>query len=341
MRHRSNDTPILTIIIPSYNVEDYIEECLNSLIAFTYAEVEVLVINDGSTDNTTALAESYSKKYQHIKLISKVNGGHGSTINIGLQQAQGTYCKLLDGDDYVNPVALKSLVTYLSKTDADIVLNDYVEYYMASGEHQEVLNYSTITPDKVYNLNTNGSLFKDKGPLLATTTFRTALYKDSPFTLDEKCYYVDMEYNFFIYQRAKTLVYHPSSLYYYRLDRVDQSMQQNSLIKHFTDHEKVCLRITDELEKVTNKDPKYTYLFTHIVAPMIRSHYQLLIEHMKDRRQFLAFDKKLRNYRSLYHSSLISGKIIHMHRVGRGVTIKGNSLLRKIGGVKKRFEKKY
>lgn len=341
MRRQSNSaypSPILTVAVPAYNVEAYLDSCLNSLIG-TDDLLEVLIIDDGSSDRTAAIARKFSRKYRHISLISKENGGHGSTINTALACARGKYFKLLDGDDYVDQESLAILVDFLKTAGADIILTDYVEYYMESGKHVPIKNYSGLTPKKQYTLRNNQDIFTSKGPLLSTTTFKTALFKENPFHIDEHCFYVDMEYNFFIYQRAKTLTYLPTDLYFYRLERQGQSMQRSSLEKKYKHHEKVSLRLAEELSSPrTMESPQYDYLLRYIVAPFCRSHYQLLIEYLQDRELFLAFDKKLESYPPIYHSHLVSGKIIGIHRLTGGLTIASDGLLRKFGRVLKRFE---
>ncbi len=332
----SKRTPVLTIAIPAYNVEAYIEACLLSLTGINQP-IEVLVVDDGSSDQTTAIALKIAKKHPYMTVMMKENGGHGSTINTALSVAKGKYFKLLDGDDYFDKKSLSLLVEFLATADTDIVLTDYIEYYMESSTQKEITNYNSLSQGKIYDIN-NSDPFLEHGPLLATTTFKTSLFTDDPFLIDERCFYVDMEYNFFIYERAKNVAYLPLPLYFYRLERQGQSMQKSSLIKNHAHHEKVCLRLASELSLMPDTTPKYAYLLRCIVAPLCRSHYQIIIEYIKSRRLFNMFDKKLKQYPAIYHSPLVSGKIISIHRIGGGITIACDALLRKFGRVLKRFE---
>ena len=101
----------LTISIAAYNVENYLEKTLDSLIIDNLDKLEVLIVNDGSKDNTKKIAQKYCKKYPNsIKLIDKENGGYGSTINAGIKEATGKYFKQLDGDDWYNTENLNRLV---------------------------------------------------------------------------------------------------------------------------------------------------------------------------------------------------------------------------------------
>lgn len=344
MKRRSNTgrvAPLISIAIPAYNVEEYLEECVKSLIIDSLShKVEILIIDDGSKDKTQEIATNLARQYPNVQLISKENGGHGSTINRALGIATGKYFKLLDGDDWFDSAALHELISYLEKTEADIVLTDYVEYYSNSGITRAIHNYTNLSPDKTYNLN-RATPFKNKGPLLSTTTFKTRLFTEDPFFIDENCFYVDMEYNLFIYQRATTLEYLPLNLYMYRLERDGQSMQMESIKRNYRNHEKVVLRIAAEINtgKKVSKN-KLSYFLNNLVIPMTLSHYQILTEFIGSPRLFRSFDKELSRYPEVYHSPLVSGKIIGIHRVTRGATVIFDVLLRNLRGVINGFGKK-
>lgn len=93
---------ILTVTVPMYNVESYIDQCLKSFVVPGAEEkLEVLVVNDGSPDHSRDIAQKYTEKYPSIfRIIDKENGGHGSTINRGIEEAKGKYFKVVDGDDW-------------------------------------------------------------------------------------------------------------------------------------------------------------------------------------------------------------------------------------------------
>ena len=131
---------ILTISIAAYNAEKDISNCLNSLInSKEFSKLDIIVVNDGSTDQTVEITNKYVEKYkQSIRLINKENGGHGSTINTSIKHAKGKYYKILDSDDWVNSENLNRLVAFLEKTDTDMVLNPYdeIEYNTRTKKRQ-------------------------------------------------------------------------------------------------------------------------------------------------------------------------------------------------------------
>lgn len=119
---------ILTIIVPTYNAEKYLRRTLESfLIETILEEIEVLVINDGSTDNSLAVAMEYASRYpDSYHVITKENGGHGSGINCGIENATGFYFKVVDADDWVDSAAFCRLVETLKQKNADIIYSGFL-----------------------------------------------------------------------------------------------------------------------------------------------------------------------------------------------------------------------
>lgn len=115
----------VSIIIPAYNSGKYIVRCVESAIKQTLREVEIIVVNDGSTDNTQDLIENLSLKDDRVIIINKRNGGLSSARNTGLDIAKGEYIQHLDGDDWIEPMACEETYQYASKNNIDIVVSDY------------------------------------------------------------------------------------------------------------------------------------------------------------------------------------------------------------------------
>lgn len=113
--------PKISVIIPVYNTEKYLEKCLDSIINQTYQDFEIVIINDGSIDNSQNIIEKYLDKYQNkIKCINKENGGLSSTRNYGIEVARGDYIIFVDSDDYIKKDLFEQLLPYIQK-DIDLV----------------------------------------------------------------------------------------------------------------------------------------------------------------------------------------------------------------------------
>ena len=111
----------VSIIIPIYNVEEYLSQCLDSIVNQTYSNLEVILINDGSTDNCLEICNKYINKY-NWKLINKKNGGLSSARNAGLKEFTGDYVYFIDSDDWVESTMLLECIQEIEKSGVDILL---------------------------------------------------------------------------------------------------------------------------------------------------------------------------------------------------------------------------
>lgn len=113
--------PILSIIIPVYNTEKYLNKCLNSILNQNLDKVEVICVNDGSTDNSLNILNECSKINPSIKIISKKNGGLSSARNVGIDYAQGEYITFIDSDDFIEPNTYRKVLPYFKISEVDLV----------------------------------------------------------------------------------------------------------------------------------------------------------------------------------------------------------------------------
>ena len=115
----------VSVIVPVYNVESYLEECIQSILKQNFKNYETILVDDGSTDLSGKICDRYSKKYSNIKVIHKINGGLSSARNAGIEVAQGNYIAFVDSDDVVHQNYLKELVEIANNQDADLVACDF------------------------------------------------------------------------------------------------------------------------------------------------------------------------------------------------------------------------
>lgn len=321
------DSPLFTIAIPSYNVAKFIENGVHSLIDIKNSnKLEVLIISDGSKDDTVKIGKKLQKLTtidgkSIVKIVDKENGGHGSTINKGIELATGKYFKLMDGDDYFIKDELEKLVEILEKEDSDIILTNYIADYSVDAFKEVVRHYEFMKPGKQYNLDSmksDKSGFNKWGPLLSTATYKTEVLKKANFKIDEHCFYVDMEYNFIGYLNSSTVTYYPLDVYNYYLGRAGQSVSRESFRRNFKQHEKVVLRLLNEYEKIredtTISQNKKDYLRNRIIIPLIEAQYYILTQNLKSSSEFRKFDKKLKKYKDEYNDKVVARTAIKLYR---------------------------
>ena len=134
---KEDNLPV-SVIVPVYNCAPYIGKCIDSLISQTYKNIEIIVIDDGSTDRSSTLLSEFNGKYSQIKLISQPNQGVCRARNNGLDQASGEYITFVDGDDYVDPDYIETLVRAAEGRGSDLVICGYKIEDAANGRYKEV-----------------------------------------------------------------------------------------------------------------------------------------------------------------------------------------------------------
>ena len=124
---------MVSIIVPIYNIENYIRECIDSILAQTYPYFELILVDDGSPDNCGRICDDYAKGDNRIKVVHKVNGGISSARNAGLEVAKGEWIMHVDGDDWIEPDMIESLIEAAQITGADMVFGDFMKYGPSAG----------------------------------------------------------------------------------------------------------------------------------------------------------------------------------------------------------------
>ena len=243
---------ILSIIIPSYNSKPFLAKCLDSLLCECTDELDIIVVNDGSTDGCEKIAEEYIEKYpDSISLINKENGGHGSAINAGSEKAVGKYLKALDADDWFLTENLPAFVNALKETDADVVLTPHHTINISNGE---VKNWRCFPSQfgKKYTMDEVMSNWKDFDRSLTFhgITYRTDFYKSEGIRLSEKVFYEDHEYATFPCCKAKSILPLDLFIYEYRIGDVTQSVSAENQLKRIGHTETVLRSMTEESKKL-------------------------------------------------------------------------------------------
>lgn len=118
----------ITVIIPVYNAEKYLEQCVNSVLSQTYTNLEVLLVNDGSTDSSAYICEQYKEKDSRVRVHHKKNGGVSTSRNRALELVTGDYIVFIDCDDWMEPGHIESLYNHLKETESDIVVVNFVKF---------------------------------------------------------------------------------------------------------------------------------------------------------------------------------------------------------------------
>ena len=150
----SGTAPLVSVVIPVYNVEKYLAECLDSVIGQTLREIEIICVNDGSTDSSAAIAEEYVRRDSRVKLISQPNGGLSAARNTGMKAAKGEYIYFLDSDDYLTANALEELYRQSKEQELDILYFGAESFY----ENDELREKHKKLAEYYYRKKTDGAV---------------------------------------------------------------------------------------------------------------------------------------------------------------------------------------
>lgn len=126
--------PLVSVLVPVYNVEKYLPECLDSLVNQTLKDIEIICINDGSTDESLEILQRYASQDSRVRIIDKENTGYGHTMNVGLKNAKGDYIAIVESDDYASSNMLEKLYNYAVKYNTDIVKTSHYNNYYIEGK---------------------------------------------------------------------------------------------------------------------------------------------------------------------------------------------------------------
>tara|TARA_B110000503_G_scaffold142851_1_gene241263 strand:- start:8942 stop:9949 length:1008 start_codon:yes stop_codon:yes gene_type:complete len=244
---------LLTIVIPTYNTEQYLSRCIESLIVFEYMDVlEIIVVIDGSPDNSLQLANMYKDKYPNtIQVINKSNGGHGSTINKGLELAKGKYFRVLDSDDWFHTENFKVFLAKLSNANDDIVMSHLSKEYIY--ENRSVLEPTHgIIFDKSYKIDSFDYMCLPINFFgMARCTYKTDLLRNNNLNLLENAFFEDSYLHIFPIIFLKSFVFYDLVIYHYFLGRPGQSVSREVALKHNEHWQRLICQIIEFYE--TNK----------------------------------------------------------------------------------------
>lgn len=140
----STSQPLISIIVPIFNAEPYLEQCLDSVLAQTYRELDIICLNDGSTDGSLAIMQAYADRDERIRVIDKQNQGYGATCNRGLEEARGAWISIVEPDDWIEPGMYADMLAFAATLDGpvDIVKTPYWRIWMPDTPEQRKLNCS-------------------------------------------------------------------------------------------------------------------------------------------------------------------------------------------------------
>lgn len=238
-----------SFIVPIYNVEEYLCRCIDSMLAQTYKEYEIILIDDGSTDSSGAIADSYAEKYKDKIIVEhQVNTGLGGARNKGITLSTGEYLVMVDSDDYISEKMLEVVDFYLSRNKNDILIFDFV---IENEDGEKIIQHLHNT--KGYEQITDKK-FISETPAAWNKIYRASLFKENNIRYPARIFYEDLATTPCLAIHACNIGVIDEALYYY--------IQRESSIMHSKNADRmteICIAVEHVLDyyKQQGKFEKY------------------------------------------------------------------------------------
>ena len=284
-------------------------KCINSLL-IGGEEVEIIIVDDGSSDRTAEIADDYAEKYPTIvKAIHQENGGHGQAVNTGIKNATGLYFKVVDSDDWVNQDAyyeiLKTLYDLTRGAETvDLLISNFV-YEKQGATRKKVMQYRHCFPtNQIFGWDEVRHMKKGQYLLMHSMIYRTKLLHDCGMELPKHTFYVDNLFAFEPLPFVKNMYYLDVNFYRYFIGRDDQSVNEKVMISRVDQQIFVTKSMIDmyDMRKISNKKLR-TYMTNYLAIMMTVSSILLIrsknAENLEKKRELWQYLKK-NHYRTYW-----------------------------------------
>lgn len=260
--NKMNTSPTISVIMPSLNVEDYMEECLKSVLNQSFKDIEVICIDAGSTDKTLDIIKKCQEDDDRIKILNSDKKSYGYQVNMGLKEARGKYISIIETDDYIDGDMFETLYSLSENDTVDIIKSNF--YYLNDYDEDNVISFMDVAKrelvnDGVFTLEEE-PLFVEGHPSIWAGIYRKDFLTDNDITFLEvpKGGWVDNPFFYETAIKAEKIRYISDAFYYYRITN------PNSSTNDFGDNKLPMQRILDiydVFEKTDEKDLNVILMF--------------------------------------------------------------------------------
>lgn len=283
----------ISIIIPVFNKENYLDECLISATTQTLDDIEIVCVNDGSTDNSQKILEKYSSEDSRIKIIKQDNHGPGYARNEGLKIAGGEYIFFLDADDWIEKDTLEKLYDDAKKNDSQLVLFNALEH-LPDNQFRKRIYYSEDIPN-TFDFHQKKDIVMNNFLIVCTKLHKNEFIKENHLAFSDTGLFEDVFFHIKSMIRAKKVSYVNEIFYNYR--RTETNTRQSKSIQNKKSHE--FLQVLDEIKVFLTQEQVYQQLEENYVNFKL-TELKNLFENNEDKKEFFDllkddFDKNVIN----------------------------------------------
>lgn len=226
MSASADRTPFLTVLMPIYNAHTYLRQAIDSVLAQSCADFELLCINDGSTDDSAEIVRGYMEVDARVRMLSKANSGYGDSMNQGIAQARGAYIGILEPDDFYEPGALALLVQAAREHRADIVKANYWFYWSTPQERNQLISVvKPVTAGHVFSARQEPSILTSIPSIWSAVYRKAFLQKEGVhFLTTPGASFQDMGFSFKAFASAGRIFCLEDAVLHYRQDNESSSV---------------------------------------------------------------------------------------------------------------------
>ncbi len=222
--------PEVTVLVPIFNVEPYLRQCLESLHAQTLRELEVLLLDDGSTDACPSLCDEYEARDARFRVIHEENNGYGATMNLGIREARGEYIGAVEGDDWVDPEMFSYLRTLAREHDVPMVKSNFFEYH--TDGTSKMRSYIPLADADRVVCPAERSAILYRQPTIWNGIYRRRFLTENEISFLETpgASFQDIAFNFKVLMRADRVWLSSRAFYHYRVDNGNSSVKSRDKV---------------------------------------------------------------------------------------------------------------
>lgn len=254
-------SPKVSVVVPVYNVAAFLPACLDSICAQTLKDIEIIVVNDGSTDNSLEIAQEYAAKDERVKVLTKENRGYGHTMNLGFSHARGAYIGIVESDDCARPEMFETLYNLAVKNDADVVRSNY--WNMSENGTQfdlvDVLNLCDAPYESAFDTVNHPDILRGS-PAIWTAIYKASFLKENGIEFLETpgASFQDTGFALKVLTSARRMVITRKAFLNYRVDNAGSSVKSGAKMYCVCDE-------YESFEKHLARNPQRAEAFRYVI----------------------------------------------------------------------------
>lgn len=261
---KKENTILVSVVVPIYNVENYLERCLKSIINQSYKNIEIILVDDGSSDNSGKICDNYALSDKRVIVIHQSNIGAAGARNAGIEISNGEFICFIDSDDYISEKYIQILLETIVNEKSDIVICNYIT---GKNDAYSFHNKTSISKKQTYTsgeaLNNWHGKYKDQETSPCNKIYRTSLFKEGLLRYPLGLFCEDVLILHKIFEKAKYVTFIDATLYYY--------FERKKSVSRSLNDEKIVFEINAQKERMNwFKDKGYTNAYERLLSKVLK-----------------------------------------------------------------------